>query len=87
MISPGDIPANQPPEPDKHDPGYRILQCSQMASVEMFNLAISRLAIINQLVREVLAEVPDADFIEVRAVKLEWRPTDERNAPAVPTGE
>jgi hypothetical protein len=44
--------------------------------------------IVAQLVREVLAEVPDADFIEVRAIRYDVKEgNDERDITSVPPGQ
>lgn len=74
-----------PVGPDKPDPGLRIIQCSKLTSVEMLR-AFASDAMLSVLVREVLAEVPGADFIEIRAIRIDVKEdTDERPAgPALP---
>jgi predicted mannosyl-3-phosphoglycerate phosphatase (HAD superfamily) len=64
--------------PDKHDAGVRIVQCSKLTSVEMLR-AFASDAMLSVLVREVLAEVPGADFIEIRAIRIDVKEdNDER---------
>lgn len=73
--------------PDKHDSGVRIVQCSKLTSVEMVR-AFASDAMLSILVREVLAEVPGADFIEIRAIRIDVKEgNDERDTTAVPPGE
>jgi hypothetical protein len=73
--------------PDKHDSGVRIVQCSKLTSVEMLR-AFASDAMLSVLVREVLAEVPGADFIEIRAVRIDVREEpDERGISSAPSGE
>ena len=76
------------PRPDRHEPGLRIMSCAKMTSVEMLK-SFSAGGMINVLVREVLNEVPGADFIEIRAVKfyVAGEGNDERTTPAVPPGQ
>lgn len=73
------------PKPDGHDNGVRIVQCSKLTSVEMLK-AFASDAMLSVLVREVLAEVPGADFIEIRAIRIDVKEgKDERPAgPAHP---
>lgn len=72
--------------PDKNDPGLRIVQCAKVASADLLALARAHFGIVNQLVKEVLTEVPDADFIEIRAIRIDVKEgKDERPAgPAHP---
>lgn len=56
--------------PDKAEPGLRIVQCSKLTSVAMLRAFVSD-AMLSILVREVLAEVPGADFIEIRAIRID----------------
>jgi hypothetical protein len=53
--------------PDAHEPGVRIIQYAEKSLVR---IGVT-VATIYQLVRAVLTEVPDADFIEVRAIKYQ----------------
>ena len=49
---------------------------------------VSRLYMLNQLAGEALADVPDADFIEIRAVRYDVKEdTGERSAKPVPDPE
>ena len=56
--------------PDKHDPGIRVIQCAKLTSVEMLK-SFSSDVMLSVLVREVLTEVPGADFIEIRAIRID----------------
>lgn len=74
--------------PDRNEPGVRIVQCTQLLSVEMIHRAIAPLALIRTMVAEVIKEVPGADFIEIRAVRFDREGgSDERDVTAVPPGE
>lgn len=66
--------------PDKNEPGLRIVQCAKVASTDVLLLARAHFGVINQLVKEVLTEVPDADFIEVRAIKFEVKEGDDERS-------
>jgi hypothetical protein len=71
-----------------NDPGVRIVQCVKMESTSMLSYAMNQTIIVAQLVREVLAEVPDADFIEVRAIRYDVKEgNDERDITSVPPGQ
>ncbi len=73
--------------PDKHGEGIRIVQCSKLTSVEMLR-AFASDAMLSVLVREVLVEVPGADFIEIRAIRIDVREEpDERAISPAPSGE
>jgi len=68
-----------------NEKGYRIAQCSKLSSVPLILQAISMTSIVTQLVREVLEEVPDADFIEVRAIRYDVEEeSNERPAGSAP---
>ena len=72
--------------PDKHEPGIRIVQATEMLSVEMIHRAIAPLALIRVAIADVIKEVPGADFIEIRAVRFDRQEdNDERTTgPALP---
>jgi hypothetical protein len=75
------------PRPDRNEPGYRIVQCAKRTALDLITQGISQTVIVNQLVLEVMREVPDADFIEVRAIKYEVEGgNDERSISPAPTG-
>lgn len=64
-----------------------VVQVKKLVSTEMLTYG-PQIAIVAQLVREVLTEVPDADFIEVRAIRYDVKEEgDERDVTAVPPGE
>lgn len=73
--------------PDKNEPGLRIIQATQLLSVEMIHQAIAPIALIRVAVAEVIKEVPGADFIEIRAVRFDKEEPGERDVTAVPPGE
>lgn len=74
--------------PDEHEPGYRIMQCVKVSSLDLLTAGISQLVFVNQLVNEVMSEIPDADFIEVRAIKYVVEGgNDERSVSPAPPGE
>lgn len=78
------------PTPDANEPGRRIVlvQSSRVSSVDMLRAAVTTAMVVNQLVREVLADIPDADFIEVRAIK--YKPEEgksERDISDPPAGQ
>ena len=74
--------------PDRPEPGYRIVQCAKRTALDLITHGISQTVVVNQLVLEVMREIPDADFIEVRAIKYEVEGgDDERDVTAVPPGE
>ena len=68
--------------PDKHEPGLRILQTFKLTTMEMLKVP----AHIRVLVADILKEIPDPDFIEIRAIKYEVKEgNDERTTgPALP---
>lgn len=75
--------------PDGNEPGTRItvVQVSRSVATHLYQYG-PQIAIVSQLVREVLADIPDADFIEVRAIK--YRPeegTSERTISEPPAGQ
>jgi hypothetical protein len=63
-----------------NDPGVRIVQCVKTESTSMLSYAMNQTIIVAQLVREVLAEVPDADFIEVRAIRYDVKEGTDGNS-------
>jgi hypothetical protein len=67
--------------PDKPEAGIRIVQCSKLTSVEMLRAFVSD-AMLSILVREVLAEVPGADFIEIRAIRIDVKEEGDERPPA-----
>lgn len=70
---------------DQPEPGVRIVQSIRVESADLLKLTRANFGIVNQLVREVLAEVPDADFIEVRAIRYDVKEdTDERSVSPAP---
>lgn len=57
---------------DSQEPGLRIYHHNAAMSVSILNdPQRSPLGLIRVLVAEVLREVPDADFIEIRAVRID----------------
>ena len=52
-------------------PGIRIVQCGRAASRVLLENASSPAGVVYQMVHEVLREVPDADWIEIRAVRYD----------------
>jgi hypothetical protein len=75
-----------PPSPDGNTPGLRIIQAKKAVGTGILAGVISQMGIILGLVRDVMAEVPDADFIEIRAIRYE-EAEDERDVTPVPPGE
>lgn len=64
------------PKPDGHEPGVRIIQVIKTAPVELMKIPVH----IRAMVADVLQEIPDPDFIEIRAIKFEAKEgTDERS--------
>jgi len=73
--------------PDKHDPGLRVIQCAKLTSVDMLK-SFSSDIMLSVLVREVLSEVPGADFIEIRAIRIDIEEDgDERTTQPAPDAE
>lgn len=74
--------------PDGNEPGRRItvIQTAKTTSTQMLRFG-PQVAIVASLVREVLSEIPDADFIEIRAIKYEVEEPNERDVTPVPPGE
>lgn len=65
----------------------RIVQCAKLTSVEMLR-EFSAHGMLSILVREVLAEVPGADFIEIRAIRIDAEEEgNERSVSPAPAGE
>lgn len=56
-----------PVVPDGHDFGIRIIQTVKLSDAEMLKIP----AHIRVLVAEILREVPDPDFIEIRAIRYD----------------
>ena len=62
MIPPEDMPANDP---------VVIVQSAQIEST--FLIQHAKLSIISAMVKKVMEDVPDSDFIEVRAIRYDRR--------------
>lgn len=62
-----------PIAPDGHDNGVRIIQTIKLSHPEMFKLPVY----VRVLVAEILREVPDPDFIEIRAIRYDVKEAGE----------
>lgn len=62
-----------PVAPDGHDFGIRIIQTVKLSDAEMLKIP----AHIRVLVAEILREVPDPDFIEIRAIRYDVKEAGE----------
>lgn len=84
MIPPERIPANTPRDNVVLVESVKILE---LASPIVSQAVISRAAMVVQLVNEVTKDVPDADFIEVRAIRYDVKGDDsERTISGPPDG-
>lgn len=73
---------------DVNSPGVRIIQAARTTKTSPLLQARANYGIVNELVKEVLTEVPDADFLEIRAIRYDIEEvTDGGSATGVQDGQ